>query len=508
MKTFISLLFLGLLAVGEASGADVRVAINSGTVVGESKKGIATFKGIPYGAPPVGELRWKPPVSPQSWAEPLETKEFASECPQIRPTDPLRRPVGNEDCLTLNVWSGEGFKKQPVMVFIHGGGNSIGSSEGLLGAKLYDGTQLVKMGDVVVVTINYRLGALGFLSHPQLAEESAHKSSGNYALLDQMLALKWVKQNISAFGGDAQNITVFGESAGAINILALISSPLAKGLFKKAIVQSGFLTELSKQEAEQEGESFAKKMNCETLKCLREKEMSEILKNTDMGYGKLRPYSAVVDGFVLKEGVLKTMQSGTMNDVSLIIGSNADEMTTLLPALIDVGWIVTDAQYNTLLKGHLGEELGELAAKMYPPSEYSSRNQAFLVLSSDAFVHCPNRQVARAMGDQTWRYIFTHKSDNLALKKVGAGHGMELPFVFHLTPVLSFREELLSEQMVGYWTSFAHEGDPNRKDLTPWLGFKDGNYQDLNLDLSSGKGYRDHYCDFWDQHPVKPPKVQ
>jgi para-nitrobenzyl esterase len=248
---------------------------STGPITGEERDGVRSFKGIPFAALPVGELRWKPPQQTPPWTEPRACVEFGPACPQQGKD--LYGPVGemNEDCLYLNVWTPateDGVGRRPVMFWIHGGGFLFGSG----GKPVYDGAELAKRGGVVVVTCNYRLGPFGFLAHPALTAESPQHTSGNYGLLDQIAALQWVQQNIGAFGGDPGCVTIFGQSAGGVSVCALMASPLAKGMFHRAIVHSGSAPGNLHDRAAMEslGVEFAKRLGTDDLKAMRAKSAS------------------------------------------------------------------------------------------------------------------------------------------------------------------------------------------------------------------------------------------
>ncbi|MGZ3735003.1 MAG: carboxylesterase/lipase family protein [Bdellovibrionota bacterium] len=470
-----------------------------GAVQGFNLDSTVSFRGIPYAAAPVGALRWAPSTPPAAHAETLVADHFGPACPQMQFFAlGSRETIGDEDCLSLNIWRPQAGANLPVMVFIHGGGNSVGSSHDLNGTSLYDGDSLANRGPAVVVTINYRLGVLGFLAHPGLSAQSPEGVSGNYALLDQIQALRWVRENIAGFGGNPANVTVFGESAGAIDILALLASPRAEGLFQRAIIESGFLTEQPLAVAEAEGLKFAKAIGCEDVACLRAKSAGDLVKAADLGEGKLRAYAAAVDGKILPTGVLDAFRAGRALRVPLIIGTNANEMSTLLPFVSDVRDTLTESGYAEQLNKDLGTTLGPKALALYPSAQYGSPYQAYLNVANDSFAHCPTRRIARAFGSPVWRYVFTHTSDNPFFAPYGAGHGLELPFVFRASENLSMQELRLADTFQGYWTSFARTGNPNGEGLPEWKSFRGSEYQQLDTETKAMSGFRGELCDFWD----------
>src|SRR5579864_1965522 len=301
------------------------VRVEQGLLSGAEGKNpeVRVYRGIPYAAPPVGELRWKPPQPPASWQGVRDAKEFMKACWQNPyPSGSIyaaKLPPLSEDCLYLNVWTAAKSKKDhlPVMVWIHGGGFTRG--DGISNA--YDGENFARKG-VVLVTINYRLGIFGFFAHPALTAESEHHASGNYGLEDQIAALKWVKKNIEAFGGDPKNVTIFGESAGSWAVNALMASPLAKGLFERVIGESG--ASFSPIKGLSESEKAGEKLD-PSIQSLRAKPAEELVKTNEQ---VVRP---IVDGWVLPQSVAKIFSEGRQNDVALLVGFNADEGTTLVP---------------------------------------------------------------------------------------------------------------------------------------------------------------------------------
>src|SRR6266404_3557411 len=339
-RNLITIAFALAVAVsGLAFAANDAIKVDGGLISGTTADGLGSFKGIPFAAPPVGDLRWKAPQPVVAWEGVRQCDSFGPECPQapypagsMYASPPQKQ---SEDCLYLNVWtaarSGE---KRPVMVWIHGGALTRGSGAN----RVYDGTAFAKKG-VVLVTINYRLGPLGYLAHPELTSESPRHSSGNYGVLDQIAALKWVQTNIAVFGGDAKNVTIFGESAGSWSVNTLVATPLAKGLFHRAIGESGgsfgpmpYLKEDRNKiaSAEKVGVAFAKAAGADSIKALRELPAEKIVDvfNNDAEGKKFRTQPCV-DGWVLPDEIRNIFARNTHNDVPVIVGSNANEMTPL-----------------------------------------------------------------------------------------------------------------------------------------------------------------------------------
>src|SRR5215831_14495640 len=341
------LLAVGLVFAfsGLALTANDTVRVEGGLISGSVVDGVRSYKGIPFAAPPVGELRWKAPQPVAAWEGVRECNDFGPDCPQAPyPQSSLYYSAPrkqSEDCLYLNVWTtAKAGEKRTVMVWIHGGALTRGSGA----TRSYDGTALAKKG-VVLVTVNYRLGPLGYLAHPELTAESPNRSSGNYGALDQIAALKWVQKNIAAFGGDPGLVTIFGESAGSWSVNALVATPLARGLFQHAIGESGGtfgpMTYLKQDRnalpsAEKVGAAFAKALGADSIAALRGVSSEKIIDvfNNDPEGKKFRT-GPNVDGWVFPDEIRNIFAQGKQNDVPVIVGSNANEMSTLTtPAIV------------------------------------------------------------------------------------------------------------------------------------------------------------------------------
>jgi para-nitrobenzyl esterase len=405
-----------------AAGTPV-VLLTSGPITGEEHDGVRSFKGIPFAAPPGGKLRWKPPQPPTPWTKPLACVKFSPACPQ-KGKD-LYGPVGemNEDCLYLNVWTPakSASAKLPVMFWIHGGGFLFGSG----GKPCYDGAELAKRGDVAVVSCNYRLGPLGFLAHPALTAESPHHASGNYGIMDQIAALQWVRKNIAALGGDPGNVTIFGQSAGGVSVCALMASPLAKGLFHRAIVHSGSapgnLHDLAAMESL--GVEFTKRLGANDLKAMRAKSPDELLAAAKKNTGRVGEGTQdhlCIDGYVLPESLREVFAAGRQHNVPLIAGTTKDEDRLFLAGV-----------------------------------------QAVI-------------QAMAAIQPKTFSYEFRRTPDYAVAKNLGCFHGVELPYLFrYFPPILQFNadDERLSDLMIGYWARFARTGDPNGGGAPAWPAY-------------------------------------
>ena len=360
----------GASVVGAAPGRDAGlvVATADGAVRGMAAGRTDEFLGIPYAAPPVGRLRWRPPQPPARWPGVRDATQFAPHCPQ--PASPFGLASTSEDCLYLNVFTPAaarhaGGRGRPVMVWIHGGALITGESND------YNPAGLVRRG-VIVVTINYRLGALGFLAHPALAARPGGPS-GNYGLMDQQAALRWVQRNIRNFGGDPRNVTIFGESAGGLSVLSQLASPGARGLFSRAIVESGSynLTQAPLATAEAAGEAFAAKAGCpsQTAACLRSLPVSTILDNEDFS-----GYTPDIDGRVLTQSLKTAFASGQFNRVPVINGTNHDEWRLFVGESELEGSPVTAANYQSMISATLGvpATVAAAVAAQYPLSAYPS----------------------------------------------------------------------------------------------------------------------------------------
>jgi para-nitrobenzyl esterase len=459
----------------------------SGATVGEGKD-VQVYKGIPFAAPPVGDLRWKPPQPVKAWASVRACNEYGPSCPQQNLLERLYgQKLGptSEDCLYLNLWgpAKKSNEKYPVMVWIHGGAYTMGSGS----SRAYDGEALARQG-VILVTINYRLGPFGWFAHPSLSKESGHNSSGNYGLLDQIAALQWVKRNIAAFGGDANRVTLFGESAGAGSVCYLMASPLAKGLFHRAIAESGSAfganrhlreTWYGQEPMEKMGERIAHDLGCdkekETLAALRLKSAEEILNGSSMTTALFfsnegNRFSPIVDGWVIPDDPGAIFEAGRQHNIPLIVGTNADEGTIFMLSL----QIKSVEEYRELVRKMYGEYADDVLA-LYPVSSASEiRNALNRNLTESRFISGA-RYFARAqskLNPKTFVYHFTRVSPDPRRSMLGAFHASEIPYVFKtLDAGFSTYEEKdrdLSGKMSAYWVRFAATGDPNSAGQLNW----------------------------------------
>jgi para-nitrobenzyl esterase len=503
-----------------------KVAVEGGVISGQANGDIEAFKGIPYAKAPVGPLRWKPPEPAEPWQGVLETTEYSAACLQPDlPGIPMKQAKRSEDCLYLNVFTTAKSvnEKRPVMVWIHGGGNVIGSADFATPSGT-DPENLAKQG-VVVVSLNYRLGPLGYFAHPLLSKESPHNASGNYGLLDQIAALKWVQKNIGAFGGDPKKVTIFGESAGSHNVGYLMASPLAKGLFHRAIGESGsvyvgFMNRhlregwYGMEPLEKQGERAAKNLGCagaaDPLAALRALSGEEILAGTKpvmMPPGDI--YSPVVDGWVLPDDVMTIFDEGKQNKVPLIQGTNADEMTVFI---LKSPFPTLDV-YRGFLKSPQGYgAFGDDVLALYPAGEPSDILKSFQNVSTDSFFVEPTRSLVRAVsknGGQVYMYQYTMRYPGGPLAAFGAFHSGEIPFAMDdlermknvtQTP-FGEKDQALAVTMSGYWVQFAKTGNPNREGLPEWPAYdvaKD-QYLELGEVVQVGQGLRKEKLDLLDR---------
>ncbi|MGE3262321.1 MAG: carboxylesterase/lipase family protein [Bacteriovoracia bacterium] len=491
------------------------VPTTQGLVRGQESNGVFSFKGIPFAQPPVGDLRWRESLPAKQWVGVRDASDYGAPCMQTENFNADGKVIGSEDCLTLNIWQPkDSAKPLPVMVFIYGGAFSWGSSRGRMGGvDIYDGTYLSSHGPAVVVTFNYRVGAFGFLAHPSLRTDG---TSGNYGLSDQILALEWVQKNIANFGGDPARVMIFGESAGAFSVLGLLTSPAAKGLFSRALLQSGSDIRDTAERAEKVGVDFAAAAGCEgegQAKCLRALDQAEVMRITKSflhGQGAKLIFSPHVDGKIIPDFPLRALRDGKYNRVPVVVGANADEMTILGLPIISQKPIFLRKDYESVVRQEFGEELGNKVIEQYgKPVDRTSYGLLQDVFADNIF-HCPAQQIAEVISrdqpGQAWRYVFSHSYHLDIWKILGAGHGLELSYVFHnFAPwYVPFRapnqKELeLSERMVGYWTRFAANGNPNADGEFGWRSYSadTANYLDLELPLSEKSGYRAEACAFW-----------
>lgn len=464
-----------LMSVVSASWATAQtVRIETGRIQGASADGVAAFLGVPYAAPPVEDLRWRPPQAPLAWTGVRRARDFAPACMQTGvsiPGEPAPRTA--EDCLYLNVWTPRrAGGPRPVMVWIHGGGYANGSTA----LPLYWGDRLARRG-VVVVTLSYRLGALGFLAHPELTAESGASTSGNYGLMDQIAALHWVQRNIEAFGGDPGKVTVFGQSAGAMSISMLMASPKAKGLFHRAIAQSGGAFEPIElapnymlANAERDGVAFARAVGANSIAQLRAVPPEPLL-------AAQRPIShPVIEPVVLPRSPYDAYVGGSFMNVPLIVGSNAEEARSL----VDVS-AITAATFSADIRRAWGALPAPLIAA-YPFTTDAEARVARLQFDRDLRFGWDMWAWARLHAQMSAHPVFYYRfsqrppfPSGTAREGWGAAHFAELWYMFdHLDQegwAWSDTDRKLADMMARYWVNFAATGDPNGAGAPAWPGF-------------------------------------
>ena len=475
-----------------------------GTVVGRT----LAFKGIPYAAAP---MRFRAPVAPACWNTVKNASTYGQRCVQL---DPDGHPEGDEDCLTINVWTPveRTGAPLPILFFVHGGADISGSTQDTwLGEPAYDGQELSERAHAIVVTANYRLGLFGFLALPSLSAESESGTSGNYGLLDLIAALRWVQTNASAFGGDPSRVLLFGHSAGAHNTCALVASPLATGLFSRAMMMSERCSVSPRSVVEQDGATVVSALGCsgaaDIPACLRAVPAASAVEavpgSSGVGGAASNGYyfALNVDGYVLRDSPITALAAGTHNHVPFIIGSTAHETSTQIANLPTP--ISTEQDYVDLAHELYGTDLGDRALAKYPVSDYGSPFGAAVTMTTDQRFICQARRIARAIAggqaESVRRYVFTYFTQHPQLAGYGAFHGIDVSFVFRtLRP---FNQEpfptdlAVSDRMIGYLAQFAETGDVNA-----WPEFSEtaGGLAVIGADTQQRADFAGSWCDFWD----------
>lgn len=465
-----------------------KVQVEQGWLSGThgSDTSIMVFKGVPFAAPPVGELRWRAPQPPESWEGIRKADEYACNCTQqmydtFGPWTAEYQPKGDicEDCLRLNIWTAAKSMedKRPVMVYIPGGAFTGGSGN----VPVYNGEHLAKKG-LVVVTINYRVGVMGFLAHPELTKESEQNSSGNYGLLDQVAALKWINKNIAAFGGNPDQVTIMGQSAGAMSVNYLTASPLAKGLFVRAIAQSGFYARLGPREnlmsAEQNGLKFADSMKVSSIEELRAMPAADLTPPKVEGFR----FSPIVDGWFLPKSVDEIFIVGEQNDIVTLTGLVADEGS----AGQDYGKVPAKELTNRV-KRQAGDQADEIL-KLYPVSteaECAESQKAFARDMSMVTMYLWGKKREKTGKTNLYTYLFVHQQPGDTRERYQTFHSSELPYIFdnlNQSPRPWTKEdEKIAQIMSSYWVNFISTGNPNGEGLPEWPSFNEspGNIMEL-----------------------------
>ena len=488
---------------GAQGASSTPVHTGSGPVTGFVSGNMREYLGIPYAAPPVGALRWKPPAPVTPWTTPLAATHFGPHCPQA--PSPFGQPSLTEACLFLNVFTSASGpvagQRRPVMVWIHGGAFVVGESDD------YNPTKLVAHG-VDVVTLNYRLGALGFLALPSLDSEG--HLFANYGLLDQQAALQWVRRNISAFGGDPNRVTVFGESAGGASVMSQLASPLATGTFQRAIIESGAYADTpTLAAAESAGSSYATTEGCASLSaaCMRGLSVTALLTDEPSGY------VPTVDGTILPQNPKVAIANGAFNRVPVIDGSNGEEFRLFTALDFDlVSGPITAATYPYAIAAEVGTAAAPYVLAEYPLSAYASPDLANSAALTDGTFSCNALFLDQSLAHYvpTFSYEFSDiTAPELFLPPVSfpyeAAHASEIQYLFTVAAAfpqpLNTQQQRLSDSMVQYWTNFATSGNPAIVSGTWWVPFSPqaGNMVNLNIPHTSNfTGFNaEHQCAFW-----------
>jgi para-nitrobenzyl esterase len=524
----------------------VQVETTFGPVEGYEDDGVLSYRGIPYAAPPIDELRWKPPIDPEPWTDTLPATEKPNICPQLAFAGlPVPGFMPSEDCLYLNVDTPVEGSGIPVMVWIHGGAFTLG--EGLQTDGGTAGDLIAREMGAVVVSMNYRLGQLGFLAHAGLTAESPDGASGNYGLMDQTAALQWVQDNIERFGGNPDSVTIFGESAGAFSVCSHLASPKSAGLFDKAILQSGSCERPwpTLSAAETQGDAFAAALACDTepdvLTCMRAKSAEDVLAalppapnfGFNPGEGPTGSWGPVLDGSFFTEQPSESFSSGNFNQVPTILGFTREEarLFVWLGELADPPLEVTLENYEELIAYFVGgnTELAARAVEQYPLSDYSEPAVALAAVATDTIFRCPGKLEAAKLSAfvPTYLYQFEYQNGHSQLEVVlpfidgslpsydlGAFHAADIPYVFGYDPLLVINLEDFSTTLNAWqadtadwalWTDilsdfwrFALTDNPNPIGGLQWPTYDEGTDQhkvyDTTVSVASNAAEK---CDFW-----------
>jgi para-nitrobenzyl esterase len=504
---------LAVLAIPVLAAEPPTISVTGGQIRGGAlDKGGAVFKGIPFAQAPAGELRWREPAAVKAWTGVREATSFGAPCAQNAGGNMLAN--SSEDCLFLNVWNSEwpARARKPVMVWFHGGGNYAGTASG----NNFDGEALARHG-VVLVTVNYRLSVFGFFAHPELTKESAHHASGNYGLMDQIAAIKWVHDNISKFGGDPQNVTIFGQSAGAVDVNVLMTSPQAKGLFHKVIAESGTVTRvpddatmrmtgLGAVMAPRSGNTYSDALTLAeaekigeqtfpgTLKQLRAATAADLLKTTAAPRMSIGPANGIIaDGWIFPKPPAQVFVQGQQQHVPLLIGNNSRERTPPQATAEDL------AMAMAAMYGPFASRASGLYRSSAPDPLYGNMAAQWVV---DTMYRCPVVvQLAwhAAAGNTGYEYQFDRAAPGR--EAAGATHGAEVGYVFGtLGANYAQADRDLSDAIQQYWTNFAKTSDPNGGSLPKWPKFDAaarGYIEFTDSGPVAREGLRRPFCDLY-----------
>lgn len=511
--------FVLIALLGACSKPVVQTETPLGPVRGFVAQGSETYLGIPYAKPPLAELRWRPPQPVVPWQDVLDATDLPPSCPQFAP--PFNMLMGDEDCLYLNIWTPQRKpdKPMPVMVWIHGGGFTAGKAA----YTAQDGQKLAAQSNSVVVAMNYRLGVFGFLADGDLsAEDANHPVSGNYGIEDQAAALRWVRDNIAAFGGDPDKVTIFGQSAGGVSVCAQLSSPASAGLFQRAIIQSGpCATPLSELDAVSVlGQRLSEGLGCDDaedrLACMRSKpadDVAEVLPpDPSFAFGEgYTVWWPVLDGKIIPEQFDAAFNAGRFNKVPIINGATLDEGSLIVWLSHNFLFQPLQAdQYLGRLEYLVGDRhTAELVAAQYPLANYADPFEALTEAFSDGFFNCQTRTITKALSRHVpvWAYQFDYREAPFFVPgtDLKAFHSAEIQYIF-ANPMsvtqsgFEGEQAELSRVMMGFWGQFARAGDPNYESLPTWPQFMPGD-KTLLFDASSSVASNVHRgdCNFWNR---------
>jgi para-nitrobenzyl esterase len=516
----------------EESALQPRVEIADGRVEGSAEGGLFVFRGLPYARAPQGALRLRAPQPPERWVGVREAKHFGPSAPQTagRMAALLGAPTEThaEDCLFLNVWTPAlDDARRPVLVWLHGGGFTTGSGS----QPVYDGSRLARRGDAVVVTLNYRLGALGFLHLPAL-EREGQGPCANFGLLDQLAALRWVRENIAAFGGDPARVTLFGESAGAMSVGTLLGTPRAQGLFARAILQSGAASNVyDREDGARIAETVMKELGLapDDVDGLRARSLEAVLAAQDRAAAQLLgvvpqlPFQPVIDGDLLPRAPLAAIAEGLPRDVSVLIGTNLEEQKLYSPTdpkaqQLDEAGLLRRCRRTLPAAGPDGRALGEHAVEVYRAAREGrhdvSPRELWYAIETDRWFRRPATRLAEQHASHqpaTYAYLFTWKSPALG-GMLGSCHALDIPFVFGSVEhrlVQRFVGEhpaavRLSERMQDAWIAFARGGDPSHAGLGDWPRYDAQRRATMLLGEECGVEHAPFEAEraFWERQPV------
>jgi para-nitrobenzyl esterase len=503
-------------ASGSGSGSGQIVRTTGGAIKGIVASDYRVFNGIPYAASPVGQRRWKPPRPASPWPGVRDASSPGSDCVQ---TAVAWRPAAastNEDCLYLNVWTprqANGRSELPVAVWFHGGGNVNGAG------RDFRPVSMVRQGDMLVVTVNYRLGALGYLTLPQLDKQSTSGSSGNYGLLDQIQALRWIRDNIARFGGDPARVMIAGQSAGAGAVCSLLASPLAVGLFSRAVIESGGdCAASSRPDAQRQDAAFVTALGCDAsdpaavVACLRRKPASDIL-NAQQQAGT---WGTVLEAGVLPREPQDAFATGAFHHVPVLIGGVAHEYRAFVYEQNDlVNQPVTAAGYVAAVRAAFGAKASAVLAR-YPLTNYSVPGAALAAVQTDSGFTCPELTSAGSLSGAVPTYVYEFRDETAPLRpyelvpssfSLATQHSAELPYLWGsdtMTPLTS-RQQRLSGQMIAYWAQFARTGSLDVKGLPAVPRYNPASHREVAFNSNGpqivGNMAANHQCSFWATHP-------